>query len=77
MISATANSSTSWGKAPPTTPPGTWPTDPPFVNVSGSDLDGIDTNEQYDFTPSGNLEYFKLVDSGTNGGEGPVGSFGR
>ena len=61
----------------PAMPPGTWPTDPAFAEVSAADGDGSDANPSYDWSLAAGSEYLVVVDVGTDGGEGRVGHFGQ
>jgi subtilisin-like proprotein convertase family protein len=61
----------------PTNPPGQWPADPPFEDRSAEDLDGSPTDPSFLWQPGAGLEYFLVVDEGNDGGQGPVGHFGR
>ncbi len=64
--------------ARPASPPGTWPTDPPFTRVTDEDLDGTSADAAFTHVPpAGAIVYYLVTGRGTSGRDGPVGHYGR
>jgi len=61
----------------PALPPGSWPVDPVFEDVTAADGDASDLNVTYDFVPGPGSAYYLVVDRGTDGSDGVVGHFGE
>ena len=65
----------------PSVEPGTWPTDPRFLNTTHNDWDGSASNLGYERGPryagESDTLYYQVVGICSDGLEGPVGSFGK
>ena len=55
----------------PSSPPGSFPTDPTFVMIAPA------TGSSVTFTPSAGTEYFLVAPVGSDAGDGPIGHYGQ
>lgn len=63
--------------ARPVAPPGIWPVDPAFADISSEDHDGLSTDPTFTGTPiAGTTEYFLITTINSVGDEGPVEHYG-
>jgi hypothetical protein len=61
---------------PAASPGGAWPSDPPFANITGQDLDGSLSDATFTYAPPEGDIYYLVVDRGLDGAEGPSGHYG-